>query len=248
MKDLKTLYALIVGLLFVTSSSASANDTHGVHLILLSGQSNMANMDPARVFTPAVEKHFGAENVVIVKVARRGQPIRRWYKNWNVTGDQEPAEIGDLYKQLMEAADKSLNGRPIKSATLIWMQGERDAKERLSAYYEEAFLGIVEQIRTDLDVHEINYIIGRLSDSGLGNKDWDSIRDVQKMLGESGPRSAWINTDDLNDDNTTRDGSPLKGDNHFHYSENGYQRLAERYARKAIEMLTNAEQAGERRR
>jgi hypothetical protein len=47
-----------------------------VHLILLCGQSNMAGMDPARIFTPEVEKHFGAENVVIVKVARSGQPIR----------------------------------------------------------------------------------------------------------------------------------------------------------------------------
>lgn len=213
-----------------------------VHLFLLSGQSNMANLKPEQVFTPAIHKHFGADKVVIVKVAKSGQPIRRWCKDWKVTAGQNPAEIGDLHKQLMEAAKKSLNGRPIKSVTLIWMQGERDAKERLSALYEEAFLGMVKQIKTDLDVPDINCIIGRLSDSGLGKKDWDHIRDVQKKLGEASPRSAWINTDDLNDDNTARDGTPLKGSNHLHYSEKGYQLLAERFANKAIELLTTRDQ------
>lgn len=230
MRQLTTLLVVIAGLLLVSSSSAPASDTRGVHLILLSGQSNMANLDPAQVFIPEVERHFGAENVVIVKVARSGQPIRRWYKKWTVTGKQNPKEIGDLYEQLMATAEKALNGRPIQSATLIWMQGERDAKERLSAHYKVAFLGMVEQLKTDLDVPQINYIIGRISDSGLDNKDWDSIRDVQQKLGESGPHSAWINTDDLNDDGQKR--------NDLHYSEKGYQLLAKRFADKAIPLLS----------
>lgn len=242
MRHLQPLIALIFGVYFVSSSTVSANETPGVHLILLSGQSNMANLDPARVFTPEVERHFGAENVVVVKVAQGGQPIRRWYKKWKVTGDQNPAEIGDLYKRLMEAAAKARNGRPIKSVTLIWMQGEKDAKERLSAHYEEAFLGIVEQIKTDLEVPDVHYIIGRLSDAGLGKRDWDRIRAVQQKLGEAGFRSAWINTDDLNDDVRGRDGTPLQ-ENDLHYSEAGYDLLARRFANKAIEILGNARQA-----
>ncbi|MEQ9379454.1 MAG: hypothetical protein RJP95_01215, partial [Pirellulales bacterium] len=75
----------------VLSSYLSAEERNAVHLILLSGQSNMANMDPDRVFTPELDRHFGAENVVVVKVAKKGQPIRRWYKQWNVTGDQNHA-------------------------------------------------------------------------------------------------------------------------------------------------------------
>jgi hypothetical protein len=38
----------------------------------------MAGMNPEKVFTPEINKHFGAENVVVVKVAQGGQPIRRW--------------------------------------------------------------------------------------------------------------------------------------------------------------------------
>lgn len=51
---------LIVGLLFFAGPLAFAERAHAVHLILLSGQSNMANMKPDRVFIPEVEKHFGA--------------------------------------------------------------------------------------------------------------------------------------------------------------------------------------------
>ncbi len=229
---------IVLLLLTVCGPSAMADDAHPVHLILLSGQSNMANLDPTRVLIPELENHFGAKNVIVVKAAQKGQPIRRWFKQWKVTGDQNPAEIGDLHGQLMAAARTALNGRATKSVTLIWMQGERDAKERLADHYEEAFLGIVEQIKADLGVSDINCIIGRLSDSGVGKKDWDRIRDVQTQLGESGPRRAWIDTDDLNDDNTTRDGTALK-ENDLHYSEQGYDFLAKRYAEKVKVMLSH---------
>lgn len=237
MKNLNMLIALIVALLFFARPSAFAEHTNAVHLILLSGQSNMAKMDPARVFTPEVEKYFGAENVVVVKVAQSGQPIRRWYKKWKVTGDQNPKQIGDLYGKLMAQTKTAMQGKSIKTVTLIWMQGERDAKELLSDHYEEAFLGMLEQLKSDLGVKQINYVIGRISDWGLGRKDWDKIREVQVKLGEAGPRSAWVNTDDLNDDNKRRDGAPLKGTNNLHYSKEGYDLLAKRYVEKVKELF-----------
>ena len=166
-------------------------------------------MKADRVFIPELEKHFGAENVVVVKVAQKGQPIRRWYKKWDITDDQNPAEIGDLYKRLMNETQTAMRGKSIKSVTFIWMQGEHDAKELFSDHYEEAFLGILEQLKNDLGIKEINYIIGRISDWGFGRKDWVKIREVQKKLGEAGTHSAWVNTDDLNDDNKRRDGTPL---------------------------------------
>ena len=54
---------------------------------------------------------------------------------------------------------------------------------------------------------------------------------MQQKLGDAGPRSAWINTDDLNDDNRSRDGTPLK-ENDLHYSKAGYDLLAKRYVEK----------------
>lgn len=220
----------LLALIFILASPLASLAGDSVHLILLSGQSNMANMNPGQVFTPEIEKHFGGENVVVVKVAQKGQPIRRWYKGWKVAGDQNPDQIGDIYEKLMKETKAALTGKSIKSVTLIWMQGERDAKEGLSDQYEAAFRGLLEQIRADLKVADLNYVIGRLSDSGVSKPDWNKIREIQQKLGEAGPRAAWVNTDDLNDDAV---GKP----NDLHYSKAGYDLLAKRYVEKVKALL-----------
>lgn len=226
---MKTHTSLLALILFLAAPLVSlAGDA--VHLILLSGQSNMANLDPDKVFTPEIEKHFGAGKVVVVKVAQKGQPIRRWHQGWKVTGDQNPDQIGDIYAQLIKATKAAISGKSLKSVTLVWMQGERDAKEDLSARYEEAFRGLLDQIKTDLKIEELNYVIGRLSDAGLGKKEWDNIRAIQQKLGEAGPRAAWVNTDDLNDDG-------VKRPDDLHYSKAGYDLLARRYVEKIKDLV-----------
>ncbi|MEO0454799.1 MAG: sialate O-acetylesterase [Verrucomicrobiota bacterium] len=224
---------IFIGIVFCCSSSYGADD--GVHLFMLSGQSNMARMEPNKVFTPSVEKHFGKENVVVVKVAKGGQPIRRWDKKWSVTGDQDPKQIGDLYENLIKATKEALAGRKIKTATFIWMQGERDAKDSLSDLYEQSFLGILDQIRTDLSFDELHYVIGRLSDNGIGKAQWDRMREIQVKLADASPLGEWVNTDDLNDGVHSKTGKTLKND--LHYTVEGYDILARRYVEKAIKLI-----------
>ena len=45
---------------------------------------------------------------------------------------------------------------------------------------------------------------------------------------EAGPRAAWLNTNDFNDNTSGRDGKPSK-QNDLHYSKAGYDLLAQRY-------------------
>ena len=52
------------------------------HLFILSGQSNMAALNPKVSFIPAVEKEYGKENVLVVKNAHSGRPIRKWYRDY----------------------------------------------------------------------------------------------------------------------------------------------------------------------
>jgi hypothetical protein len=54
-----------------------------VHIFVLSGQSNMAGMNPALGFEPEAEKLFPDAEVVYFKVARGGQPIRYWVEEWD---------------------------------------------------------------------------------------------------------------------------------------------------------------------
>ena len=77
------------------------------------------------------ENEFGKENVIVIKDAMGGQPIRRWYKNWvpAAGGDPNPKN-GDLYDRLMKKVLPAIEGQKLKSITFVWMQGERDAREK----------------------------------------------------------------------------------------------------------------------
>lgn len=131
-----SLLCVVVGL-----APASAAEKK-VRLFVLSGQSNMAGLDPRVSFTPAVEKEFDGDEVIVVKHAIGGQPIRRWYKKWQLpvgaTESKAAGKNGDLFDQLMQAVTKSLGDKKPDSVAFVWMQGERDAKAGWQAAYYEA--------------------------------------------------------------------------------------------------------------
>ena len=207
------------------------------HLFILSGQSNMKRLALKESFTPAIETAFGKENVIIVKDAVGGQPIRRWYKDWKPLKGNEPKAQADLYDSLMVTVNDAIADDKIKTVTFIWMQGERDAREKLGDVYEKSLKGLYAQISSDLGRNDINFLIGRLSDFDMQNAKyphWTMIRDIQVKVAESNSRFEWINTDDLND-GKNREGKELKND--LHMSEIGYLLMGERFANNAIRLI-----------
>lgn len=226
---------LAIPLLFLAVAPLSAKE--GKHLFILSGQSNMAGLKPAESFTPAVEKKFGKENVIIVFDAMGGQPIRRWYKDWKPAGGTKPEGNGDLYDRLMGKVKAATEGQELASVSFLWMQGENDAKTGDGAVYGDSLKGLVKQLSDDLKSEEINVVIGRLSDHGLthpGFKDWDLIRKEQVKFSEETPKGAWVDTDDLND-GIKRGGKEIKDD--LHYSKEGYVTFGKRLADAAIKLI-----------
>ncbi|MFZ9387260.1 MAG: sialate O-acetylesterase [Chitinophagaceae bacterium] len=209
----------------------------GKHLFILSGQSNMALLKPEESFTPAVEAAFGKENVIVVKDALGGQPIRRWYRNWKPANGDEPKAQPDLYDSLMKKVFAAIDKERLASITFIWMQGERDAREKLGDVYEKSLTGLYDQLCSDLKRKDVNFVIGRLSDFDLPNQnypDWTLIRDIQVKVGESNPRFGWIDTDDLND-GLNREGKLIRND--LHMSAEGYVIMGRRFAEKAIGLI-----------
>jgi len=239
----RTKFILVLVIMVILPCGASSmKDTtehdDGIHLFIFSGQSNMARFKPNEEFQSLVEVEFGKENVIIVKEAKGGQPICRWYKKWKSTGGEVPESCGDIYDMLMSKVMSAFQGEDIASVTFFWMQGEKDAKESHGEVYEESLKGLLAQLQSDLQFNEINFVCGRLSDFGMDNKKcphWTMIRDIQQSFAESYPRGTWINTDDLNDG---IDGKGRDRQNALHYSVDGYKILGERYAEKAI-MLIN---------
>lgn len=211
----------------------------GKHLFILSGQSNMARLEPNESFTPTVVEAFGQENVIVVKDALGAQPIRRWYRNWKpLTGDTPMAQA-DLYDTLMTKVSAAIEHEKIASVTFIWMQGERDAKEQFGEVYMRSLKGLHHQLSEDISRKDVNFIVGRLSDFDLENvkyPHWTMIRDAQVALADSNPRFEWVNTDDLNDGINSK-GEEISND--LHMSTEGYKIMGRRFAGKAIQLINS---------
>jgi hypothetical protein len=233
----RALTLALIGLVLSVSSAPAAEKK--VRLFVLSGQSNMAGLDPQVSFTPAVEKEFAGDEVIVVKHAVSGQPIRRWYKKWQLPAGAAPGNgpagrNGDLYDQLLEKVKEALGEKKPASVAFVWMQGERDAKAGWQAAYYEALRGTVEQLRGDLGQKDIAVVVGRLSDHLKGDAAWDSVRAAQEKIAEGEPWGAWVDTDDLND----------AGDrNGLHYHKAGYAELGRRFAARASELVRKREAA-----
>lgn len=209
---------LFTTLLFTIATAASAQ-----HLFILSGQSNMARFKPEATFIPAIETEFGAENIIVIKDAQGGKPISRWYPR------------GDLYVRLMDKVNPAISGKEITTVTFIWMQGEADAKAKNAETYLANLNGLKKQLEEDLKRIDINFIIGRLSDSGfykrkgtpIENPQWDMMRKAQMAFADASENAVWIDTDDLNGEK-----------NELHYIKpDGYNTLGERYAENAIALI-----------
>jgi len=205
------------------------------HLFILSGQSNMAGLDPKVSFIPAVEKEFGKENVIVVKSAQGGQPIRRWYKDWKDASGKAPESTGDLYDKMMGVVNPAIKDQKLATVTFVWMQGERDAKENHGEVYAASFKGLLEQLKKDLKIESINFVIGRISDFDMQNKKyphWTMVRDAQVKVAEDDPRGEWVDTDDLN--NKTKGGKQYDD---LHCTPEGYKTMGQRFADKAIALI-----------
>lgn len=225
-------------ILFIVEAGAEKlADSVGKNLFVLSGQSNMAGMDPAISFTPAVSKAFGKENIIVAKSAYSGASIRSWAKSNHEdpppTRGRVPKVRGHFYDTLIEKVKTAIKGQGLETVTLVWMQGESDLN---NTAYEAYLRALLEQLQSDLSFKTINIVIGRISDSGLDNpkrlEGRLNIRKVQKEFAEAHPRGAWVDTDDLNDREV--DGEMIHD---LHYTKEGYRVLGKRFAEKSIALI-----------
>ena len=238
-----TAFAAIVG---VVSACQAADKP--VHLFILSGQSNMAGMNPKTGFEPEAQKLFPDAEVVYFKVSRGGQPIRLWIEEWNDIakkhGLNSTVKATVYYKPILDQYAKLMERPPNPaSVTFCWMQGERDARENLSAAYPDALQQLITNLRRDLKQPKMNFVIGRLSDFGKPDyADWQNVRKAQVALAEKDKLGAWVDCDDLND----KEKNGVKN-NDLHYTKEGYELLGRRYARQAKALIDGTKPADDGR-
>lgn len=228
----------LTALMLLAGLANTARAEKPVHVFILSGQSNMAGMDPKLGFVPETEKLFPDADVVYCKVARGGQPIRLWVAEWNEIAAKHKLKTQSketkYYQPILAEYKKILAKHPEPaSVTFCWMQGERDAREKLSAAYEDALKQLISNLRRDLNQPDMNFVIGRLSDFGKPDyADWQNVRKVQVKIAEDDKHGSWVDCDDLN--NKEKNG--VKRDD-LHYTKEGYELLGRRYARQAKALI-----------
>lgn len=241
-------------LAFAWTPTASPADKP-VHLFILSGQSNMAGMNPKAGFEPEAQALLAGADVVYLKVAVGGQPIRYWVAEWDEIARKhglDPAKVrakdkqqGTLYYQpILDQYNDLLKQHPRPaSVTFCWMQGERDAREHLEAAYGDALRQLVANLRRDLKQPHLNVVVGRLSDHGKpADAPWQAVRKAQVDLATADPRGAWVDCDDLND--KVQNGATV---NDLHYTKEGYELLGRRYARQAKALIDGQRPAADGR-
>jgi len=208
----------------------------GKHLFILSGQSNMARFKPKSWFTPGISKALGPENVIVSFHAKGGQPISKWHKQWKSSKGETDPDAGTIYDAMMKTVQAQTQGQKIKTVTFVWMQGEADSKAQNSDVYLASLNGVKKQLEKDLGRADLNFVIGRLSDSGfyrrrdkkrVKNPHWEKIRKAQQAFADSSERATWIDTDDLNGE---------KNALHLIKPE-GYETLGKRYVDAAVKLV-----------
>lgn len=191
-------------------------------------------MDPGISFIPTLTKAFEENRIIVVKHAVGGQPIRKWDKEWPVSNIEEKEGIGSIYDALIQKVSSATKGKEIETVTFVWMQGERDAKEKNSNRYQASLIRVIEQLSKDLERDDMNCVIGRLSDHKVTHPEVAAIRQAQVEVADSSPRNKWVNTDDLND-GLDKKGNVLVND--LHYSVEGYNTLGRRFAEESIALI-----------
>lgn len=213
-------------LVTVALASHCAAGESGQHLFILSGQSNMVGLDPAVSFTPAVIKEFGKENVIVLKDAHDGQRICRWVKNWKGPERDRPQGGAVLYDRMLAKVNSTTKDKPINSVTLVWMQGESDAK-REGRLYAASLRALIGQLRADLARNDVAVVMGRIGDfKNVRFPESELVRQAQVAVAEADPLVEWVDTDELNGPG-----------NAVHYTEEGYKALGSLFAEKAIELV-----------
>jgi hypothetical protein len=227
---------LVVALLAFSGGLSASTKKSGNHLFVLSGQSNMTGGLKAG-FVETVERAFGKDRVVVVQHSKSGRGIRFWDKdytfpdNYKFPGKGVPSERtklqhGQEYGPLIEKAREAFDGKTFDTVTFVWMQGESDGMRGLGPAYEKSFQRLLGRLKTDLNRKDIAFVIGRINDSHMSDPNWKAMRNVQVKLAEDADHGAWVDTDDLSE--------PEHG---VHFPKENYQKLGQRFAEKAIELI-----------
>jgi hypothetical protein len=182
----------------------------------------------ARVLGPV----FADQNLVLVKYAVDASSLLDWAPDWDraaaeVTGHPE---FGPLYQKLMDLVAEVQRRSPVpcQAAAVFWMQGERDARiPEAGQQYEENLSYLIGRVRTDLDVPDLPFILGRVNPPQELYPLVEEVRAAQARVVQRVGSAVLVSTGGL----------PKAPDN-LHYNTAGQMELGRRFAEAYLDLAT----------
>ncbi|MCK4982097.1 MAG: hypothetical protein KAS17_04185 [Victivallaceae bacterium] len=140
----------------------------------------------------------------------------------NLAVDWSPRRSESLYQELLAKVNVAKETCNIKIVAMLWMQGERDTRQKKWANaYARNLTNLIKTARQDFGNPEMVFIAGRVNPPNrpLAN----IVREAQENIKLD--KYAWIDCDDLD------------GAENIHYASNGYIEMGRKFATALIPYL-----------
>ncbi|MCC6681286.1 MAG: hypothetical protein IT445_10345 [Phycisphaeraceae bacterium] len=199
------------------------------------GQSG--NFGPELTFGRDMQIALGEETLALLKYAVGGTSL---YGDWFADGTASQSSDGPQYIQFKQLVNEGLArlqtdhpGAQINVAGMLWHQGEADVGTQ--AYnYETNLTHFIHDVRQDLNLPNLPFYIGGLSDTQKPYYDaqgrlaaFNVLVQAQKNVAAADPYSWFVSLDAA--DGMTVDAGGL------HFDVNGYKVMGQRFATTAIQ-------------
>ena len=180
----------------------------------------------ARSFT----EHMQLENLWLVKYAVGGSSLLAWEPEWSAerAAIADDADKGALYPRLISHVKQVTRREDAQILACLWKQGESDSRyETAAAEYHENLQRLIQQMRSDLDQPEMQFIIGLSNATPARFTYLSVVRSAQRQVAKSLPNVSLFDTDGL-----------TKHEDDLHYDSAGQLELGRRFAhRLSLDLL-----------
>lgn len=160
-------------------------------------------------FAEEIAKEDAAVVIGLVPCAVGGTRLKRWSKG------------GDLYEEALRRARIAARDGTLRG--ILWHQGEGDSGSRETAdTYGRRLAEMIADLRSDLQMPELPFVVGRLGEFFVAGRDTEAVRTVDealKTIAGRVPRAACASAEGLKH----------KGDG-VHFSAEALRRFGRRYA------------------
>ncbi|MDO6534010.1 sialate O-acetylesterase [Alteromonas stellipolaris] len=186
-------------------------------------------------FAQSIQQQYPGKNIAIIKyaVGGTGLALNTGYSNWypNFTegkGHNQYDFALETINNAYAANDIDGDGKPdtLKPMGIIWMQGEADAhasKESANAYLSN-LTSMMNLFRAALRVDDLPVVIGKITDSELGEEDImpyiERVHLAQQLFAESDNCATYMSNSD----------TYTYGDDPWHYTSKSFVQMGKDFA------------------